>query len=67
MKTEAESDREVQVQLYRAMLRTRPMDERAWMLQRHSRVAFYVSCIGHEDNLTSGYRAEIAAIIAAKS
>ena len=67
MQPEAAPDRKMQLKLYRAMLRARRLDERAWLLQRQGKVAFHVSCIGHEDNLTCGCGVEIAAVITAEA
>lgn len=40
--------RELEVELYRAMVRTRLVDDRALKLQRQGRVGFHVGCLGEE-------------------
>ncbi len=36
------------VDMYRTMLLSRRLDERMWILQRQGKVAFHISCQGHE-------------------
>lgn len=36
------------VEMYRTMLLARRLDERMWLLQRQGKVAFHISCQGHE-------------------
>jgi 2-oxoisovalerate dehydrogenase E1 component alpha subunit len=36
------------LEMYRVMVRSRRLDERAWMLHRQGRIAFHISAMGHE-------------------
>ncbi|MFQ5594603.1 MAG: thiamine pyrophosphate-dependent dehydrogenase E1 component subunit alpha [Anaerolineae bacterium] len=36
------------IEIYRTMLLSRRLDERMWILQRQGKVAFHISCQGHE-------------------
>lgn len=36
------------LEMYRVMLLARRLDERAWVLHRQGKIAFHISCIGHE-------------------
>ena len=36
------------LEMYRVMLQARRLDERAWVLHRQGKIAFHISCIGHE-------------------
>ena len=36
------------LEMYRTMLLARRLDERAWVLHRQGKIAFHISCIGHE-------------------
>ncbi|MCL4559322.1 MAG: thiamine pyrophosphate-dependent dehydrogenase E1 component subunit alpha [Chloroflexi bacterium] len=39
---------DVQLEMFRAMLLSRRLDERAWVLHRQGKIAFHISGIGHE-------------------
>ena len=43
-----ELPRETLVEMYRVMLLSRRLDERAWVLHRQGKIAFHISAIGHE-------------------
>lgn len=40
--------KERQLEMYYQMLRSRRLDERAWVLHRQGKIAFHISAIGHE-------------------
>lgn len=43
-----ELTKETQLDMYYQMLRSRRLDERAWVLHRQGKIAFHISAIGHE-------------------
>ncbi|MBI3761728.1 MAG: thiamine pyrophosphate-dependent dehydrogenase E1 component subunit alpha [Chloroflexi bacterium] len=40
--------KELQLEMYLQMLRSRRLDERSWVLHRQGKIAFHISAIGHE-------------------
>jgi 2-oxoisovalerate dehydrogenase E1 component alpha subunit len=41
-------DDETLLDMYRQMVRSRKLDERAWVLHRQGKIAFHISAMGHE-------------------
>lgn len=44
----AQLTRDTLIEMYRVMVRSRRLDERAWALHRQGKIAFHISAIGHE-------------------
>jgi 2-oxoisovalerate dehydrogenase E1 component alpha subunit len=44
----AQLTRDTLIEMYRVMVRSRRVDERAWALHRQGKIAFHISAIGHE-------------------
>lgn len=44
----AQLTRDTLIEMYRVMVLSRRLDERAWALHRQGKIAFHISAIGHE-------------------
>src|SRR3990170_5870273 len=46
--TRSPLDTETKLDMFRTMLRSRRLDERAWVLHRQGKITFHISAMGHE-------------------